>query len=479
MSSFKKFFKKKDINLNPNTNQSEFKRVLGPVDLIMMGIGAIIGAGIFVVTGNAASTVAGPAVILSFLIAGLCCMASGLCYGELSTMIPLSGGAYTYNYVIFGEIAAWLIGSLAVVGYIMVVALVASGWSGYLVSTLESFGFSLDYRFSNPFGSIIKLENGNELIGILNVPATGLVLTTAIVLYFGIELSAIINAIVVTVKMTVLSMFIAIGIFNVDCSNWRPFIPENTGEWGIFGISGILSGAALVLTAFNGYDAVACAAQETKNPQRDLPIGIIGSLIISAITYMLCALVLTGLVNYKDLNVAQPIALAVTKMGMPWFAIIIKLGAVIGLSSVVLITTYVIVRILFAMVEDCLLPKFLGKCHAKYKTPHILTIIVSSLIIIVTNFLELSYLVQLSNICIILITISVCLATILGRKIYPNIKREFKCPGMPIIPGSCIMMLLYLLLTMPDKNVYWQISLVIFFLLVIYIVSINKRKEIK
>lgn len=472
--NYKRIFRKKNINeLLQSAAKQDLNRTLGAFQLVMLGIGAIVGAGIFVLTGTAASTSAGPAVVLSFVIGSIACACAAMCYAELSSAIPISGGAYSYTYVTLGELPAWLIGSMILVGNIFMVASVAVGWSGYCTSLLEQFGMSLPQEFIHYTGEIIT---GTSQVGVFNLLALVILILTGIILYKGVETSAVINNIIVIIKVVVLTLFIVIGAMYINPSNWVPFIPERIQETGQFGVQGILGGAAIVFLAFNGFDTVASAAQETKNPQRDLPIGVMGSLIVSAIIYILVSGVLTGLVSYKELNTAQPMALAVNAMNMPWFATLIKIGAICGLGSVTLVMTYAVIRISFTMSNDGLLPKVLGKIHHKNKTPHVATIIITGIVCLLAGTCPLDTMVQMGNFCVIFVFISVSGMTIYLRYTQPEMKREFKCPMMPFIPLLGIGLFTLFLVNMPNKNVMLYFGALVVISTAYYLISNALKK---
>jgi APA family basic amino acid/polyamine antiporter len=452
--NYKKIFRRKNINeLLQSASKQDLQRTLGSFQLVMLGIGAIVGAGIFVLTGTAASTSAGPAVVISFIIGSIACACAAMCYAELSSAIPISGGAYSYAYVTLGELAAWLIGSMILVGNIFMIASVAVGWSGYMSSFLEQFNISLPYALTHHTGQFITLKDGSIEGGLFNLLSLCIIIPTGFILYKGTETSATFNNIIVTIKVIVLTLFVCIGAMYVNPENWIPFIPEHIPETGQFGIQGILGGSAIVFLAFNGFDTVASAAQETKNPQRDLPIGVIGSLLISALIYILVSGVLTGLVSYKDLNTPQPMALAVNAMNMPWFAVVVKIGAILGLGSVTLVMTYAVVRIAFTMSNDGLLPPILKKIHHKNKTPHYATMIITAIICLLAATCPLDMMVQLGNFCVIFVFIIVSVMAIYLRYTQPELKREFKCPMMPFIPLAGISLFILFLFNMPDKNI--------------------------
>ena len=452
-----KYLKRKSISalISEAENSEDLVRSLGAFQLVLFGIGAIIGAGIFVLAGEAASHYAGPAITISFAISGLACVCAALCYAELASMIPVSGSAYTYIYATLGELAACIMAGFMTLGSFLSIASVAVGWSGYVQSLLSDFGIQIPAKFSATTGSLLTLADGSQVEAIINLPAVFIVIALASVLYRGIQGSVFLNTVIVFLKMTVLFGFIIIGIFYIDSSNWVPFLPENTGEFGRYGFSGIVAGSAMVFFSYNGFDAVATAAQETKNPQRDLPIGILCSLIIASITYILVALVLTGLVKYDELGVAQPIAIAVDKMQLPWFALLVKIGAVAGLSSVVLVMLYGLIRILFVISKDGLLPTYLSSIHTKYRTPHVLTIICAISIALVSGGVSIDKLVPLANFGIIGTFAIVCFAALVLRYQRPELKRGFKCPLMPFIPLAGIIIMIQIMSSLPSETYFY------------------------
>jgi APA family basic amino acid/polyamine antiporter len=476
--NYKRIFRKKDINeMLQTASKQELNRTLGAFQLVMLGIGAIVGAGIFVLTGTAASTSAGPAVVLSFVIGSIACACAAMCYAELASTIPIAGGAYSYTYVTLGEMAAWLIGSMILVGNTFMIASVAVGWAGYVSSFFDQLGLSLPYSLTHRIGESIELPNGTRLSGAVNLLSLVIIALTGMVLYKGVETSAVINNIIVVIKVFVLGSFIIIGMFHIDTNNWVPFIPDRIEETGQFGIAGIFGGAAIVFLAFNGFDTVASAAQETKNPQRDLPIGVVGSLLASALIYILVSGVLTGLVNYKDLNTPQPMALAVAAMDLPWFSLVVKFGAICGLGSVTLVMTYAVVRIAYTMSSDGLLPKTLQILHKRNKTPHIATIIMSVIVGILAATAPLDTMVQIGNFCVIAVFITVSAMTIYLRYSQPELKREFLCPLMPIVPIFGIILFLAFLFNMPDKNVIIYFFVLLGISSVYYLVNIKDTDQ--
>jgi APA family basic amino acid/polyamine antiporter len=477
--NFKKYFARKPVDelIEEAESSQELTRAFGAWQLIMLGIGAIIGAGIFVLIGSAAGAHAGPAVTLSFILSALACACAGLCYAELASSIPIAGSSYTYAYASLGEIVAWIIAGMIVLTYIVGGASVASGWSGYMVSFLADYGINIPPQFTVTTGTVITLADGTQTVGVCNLAAILIALAITYVVYLGTEASAWINTIIVTAKMLVLCGFILIGAAHIDPSNWTPFIPENTGNFGAFGWSGVIGGASIVFLAFSGFDAVSTAAQEAKNPQKDLPIGILGSLIVAAITYIAVAAVLTGVAHYSELNVAQPIAVAVDKMGMPWFSTVIKLGAIIGITSVLLAMIYSTVRVLYTVAKDGLLPSLFRTIHPKHKTPHILTITIGSLIAILSTTLPISELAGLANFGILVTFSIVCFGTLFLRYRFPDLPRPFKCPLVPWIPLAGIIMFVTIIAGLSSET-YKYAAVWTSFLILVYIVYGSKNSKL-
>ena len=400
---------------------------LGLSSITAMGIGAIIGAGIFVLTGTAAAQYAGPGIMLSFVLGGVACAFVGLCYSELAAMLPVAGSSYTYTYATLGEVFAWIIGWDLILEYAMGAATVAVGWSGYVVSLLKTIGIAIPAQFTGAPGTVIKLAGGATTTAILNVPAAIIVGLLTLLLIMGTKESARLNNIMVVIKLIVVVAFIGLGAFFVKTANWHPLIPENTGEFGKFGWSGILRGAGVVFFAFIGFDAVSTAAQEAKNPQKDMPLGILGALAICTFLYIAVAAVLTGLVPYASLDVADPIAKGVDVIGLTWFSVLIKIGALTGLTTVILVLLYGQSRIFYTMAHDGLLPKLFATIHPKYKTPYLSQMMIGSLVAIVAALVPISVLGEM-------VSIGTLLAFILvwRRRDLPAPQR---CRGVPAVPG--------------------------------------------
>jgi APA family basic amino acid/polyamine antiporter len=412
------------------------KRTLGPINLVMLGIGCIIGAGIYVITGSAAANFAGPAVILSFVIAGLACAFAGLCYAELASTMPVAGSAYTYSYTTLGEVFAWIMGWLLVLEYGVAAATVAAGWSGNVVSLFAQFGNDIPAGISTSFVTAVQSAEGGLTFqagsGLNIIAALGILAVTAL-LVIGISESAAVNNVIVFIKVGILLLFIGMGVAFINADNWTPFIPENEGGF-TYGIEGVFRAASVIFFAYVGFEAVSTAAAEAKNPARDMPIGILGSLVVCTVIYMATAAVLTGIVPYRELGVPAPIALAVDRMDMPWFSLLIKVGTIAGLSSVMLILTYGQSRIFYAMARDGLLPRAFSTLHPKFRTPWIGTIILGSLIAVGASLLPISILGDLVSLGTAVAFGIVCLSVMSLRKKRPDLVRPFRVPGGPIIP---------------------------------------------
>jgi APA family basic amino acid/polyamine antiporter len=446
------------------------KRVLGPLNLTMLGVGGIIGAGIFVLTGQAAAQYAGPAITISFIISAIGCAFAGLCYAEFASMIPIAGSAYTYSYATIGEFMAWIIGWDLILEYLFGAATVSVGWSGYVVSFLKDFGITIpDYLSQAPLA--YEMTKGWYTTGaIINLPAVLIVSLITGLLVIGIRESANFNNIIVIVKIMVVILFIVFGFSYVNKSNWQPFIPPNTGEYGHYGISGILRGAGVIFFAYIGFDAVSTAAQEAKNPQKDMPIGIMASLFICTILYILVSMVLTGIVKYDQLMVADPMAVGVNAagQGLFWLRPFIKIGAIAGLSSVILVLLLGQPRIFFSMAMDGLLPTVFAKVHPKFKTPYITTIITGSVAALIGGFFPIGALGEMVSIGTLFAFTLVSISIFILRKTQPNIERPFKTPWVPFVPimGALISSLQMFSLPIPTwiRLIIWMaIGLLIYF----------------
>jgi len=447
-----------------------FKKALSAFNLTTLGIGAIIGTGIFVLTGTAAAMHAGPALAISFVIAGLGCVFAGLCYAEFASMIPISGSAYAYSYASLGEFMAWIIGWDLILEYLFASATVAVGWSGYVVSFLHDLHITVPAAISQA-PLVYSKELGWSFSGsLVNFPAVFIVVMITALLVIGIKESVTFNNVIVIVKLIVILLFIFFGMWYINVDNWSPFIPENTGTFGQFGWSGILTGSGVIFFAYIGFDAVSTAAQESKNPKRDMPIGIMVSLIVCTILYISVALVLTGMVHYSKLNVPAPIAFAIDSVAhsLRWLNPLVKIGAIAGLSSVVLVMLMGQPRIFFSMSKDGLLPKSFSKIHSKFQTPYITTIITGSVAAIVSGLFPINILGELVSIGTLLAFVIVCISVIILRKTRPDVPRPFRTPMVPLVPilgaGICFVQMASLPLDTWMRLIIWMaIGVVIYF----------------
>lgn len=446
-------------------NEHSLRKELSAFNLITLGIGAIIGAGIFVLTGQAAALHAGPAVPISMILVGIACSFAALCYAEMASAVPVAGSAYTYVYATMGELVAWIIGWDLVLEYAAGAATVGVGWSGHLVSLLNQFGLHLPERLTNSptawctsanvdAGVQYCAHEGLNLTGaIVNAPAVFIVALVSTILVIGIKESAKFNNFIVILKLSVILLIIFVGLGTIDTANWTPFIPANTGVWGTYGVSGILRGAGLVFFAYIGFDAVSTAAQEARNPQRDMPRGILGSLAICTLLYVVVSFVLVGMIHYTELNVAAPMAVAMKHVGAPeWTRILVDVGAVLGLATVVLVMLLGQSRVFYSMSRDGLIGKFVGKVHPKFGTPYISTIMTGIAVGIATGVLPLQLLGELVNIGTLLAFVLVCGGVIILRKTRPDLERPFRTPWVPFVPIMGILCCFGLMLTLPGDT---------------------------
>ena len=466
------------------------KRSLSALNLITLGIGAVIGAGIFTLTGQAAALHAGPAVSLSFVLAGLTCAFAGLCYAEFASIIPIAGSAYTYGYATLGELVAWIIGWDLTLEYAFGASTVASGWAGYFNSLLQQLGIFLPPAFTTTTGNVLVKYQGvwidrmslpagvtdaglAHVTGICNLVAVAIVMVITTILVIGIKESANFNSAIVIIKLGIVGVFLVVGGYflfrhpDVAKLNWHPFIPPADGH-GNFGWGGIPTAAASIFFAYIGFDAVSTAAQEAKNPKRDMPIGILGSLVVCTILYILVSLVLTGLVSYKTLNVSAPVALAIDATGVGWGSMLVKVGAVFGLATVMLVMLLGQSRVFYSMSKDGLLPKWASAIHPKFRTPWITTIVFGTFAAIMPAFLPISRLSELVNIGTLLAFTIVCAGVWVLRVRHPQMERPFKTPLVPLVPILGIGTALFLMsrlarITWIVMVVWLLVGLVIYF----------------
>jgi APA family basic amino acid/polyamine antiporter len=406
-----------------------FVRSLGPIQLTMIGIGCIIGAGVYVMTGVAASNYAGPAVILSFALAGIACAFTALCYAELSSTLPVAGASYSYAYAALGEVYAWILAWMLSLELGLAGSALAVGAAGYLLSLLGDFGVHLPAIVSTPLIQAVAGPHGMHFVigGGINLVAAAAVALFTIVLIRGVSQSARLNAAMVAIKIGVLIAFVVIGAPHVHTANWHPFLPANRGGF-IYGWPGVFRGASILFFAYLGFEAVATAALEARRPQRDIPIGILASLAVATVLYIAVALVLTGLIPYSRLNVPDPVAVAVDVIGWPALTILIKLGALAGLSSVLMINTYAHSRVWFAMSDDGLLPSFISKVHARFRTPHLGTMVVGGLAGLGGALLPISILGDLVSLGTGVVFLTVAISTMWLRSTSPDLPRPFRVP---------------------------------------------------
>ena len=411
------------------------KRSLGPGQLVALGIGAIIGAGLFSLTGIAAAQNAGPAVVLSFVLAAIGCAFAGICYSEFSTMIPIAGSAYTYAYATMGEFIAWIIGWDLVLEYAIGASTVSVSWSAYVVSFLKDFGISFPVELAaSPFEPVTLPGTTTVIHGVVNLPALFIVAIVSWILIIGIQESARVNVLIVVLKVSVAVLFILLGWSFIQQRNYEPFVPPNSGTFGEFGWSGVVRAAGVVFFAFIGFDAVSTAAQEARKPQKDMPVGIIGSLAICTVLYVLFSHVLTGIVSYKDLNVAAPVAVAIDRTSYSWMRPAIKFAIIMGYTSVILVMLLGQSRVFFSMSRDRLLPKVFSEVHPRYRTPWRSNLLFMLFTGVFAAFAPISALGQMTSIGTLFAFVLVCMGIIVMRRTHPDHPRPFKTPLVPLIP---------------------------------------------
>ncbi len=444
------------------------KRALGATNLTALGIGAIIGTGIFVLTGTVAAQNAGPAVILSFVLAGVASIFAALCYSEFASLVPMAGSAYTYGYATLGELFAWIIGWDLILEYALGAVTVSIGWSGYVVSFLRDLGIHIPPALSAARGTLITLADGTQVTAIFNLPAVIIIAIITLLLVIGISESATVNNVIVFVKVAVVLLFIFGAVHAVNPANWHPFIPPSTGVRGHFGWSGVTQGAGIVFFAYIGFDAVSTAAQEAKNPQRDMPIGIIGSLLICTVLYIAVSAVATGIVPYLQLDVPDPIAVAADHAGLGWMSAAIKLGAIAGLSSVILVMLLGQSRIFWTMADDGLLPKFVSRVHPKFRTPWITTILTGIVVAFFAALFTVREAGSLVSIGTLLAFVIVSIGVLVLRIREPHLPRTFKTPAVWVVAPLGALSALYLMIALPWRTwerliIWFVIGMVIYF----------------
>ncbi|PYM10446.1 MAG: amino acid permease [Verrucomicrobia bacterium] len=491
-----------DLQAEVQTDQ-RLKRALGPINLTTLGIGAIIGAGIFVLTGQAAAQYAGPAIVLSFVLAGIACAFAGLCYAEFATLIPISGSAYTYGYATLGEFVAWIIGWDLILEYLFAAGTVAVGWSGYVVSLLYDLNIHIPPELSAAYGthlieiptalaSALKMKAGWAAVGpalldqiktagtdpaslghataVFNVPAVIIILIVTVLLVIGIKESAAFNNIIVAIKLLVIFAFIAVGVAYVNQANWHPFVPPSAGP-GHFGWGGVVRAAGVIFFAYIGFDAVSTAAQEAKNPQRDMPIGILGSLAVCTVIYIVVSLLLTGIVSYTRLNVPAPIAVAIDSLGPSmsrWMGPVIKIGAIAGLSSVILVMLLGQPRIFYTMAKDGLLPPVFSAVHPKFRTPWLAQMLTGAVAMLIAALFPIGLLGELVSIGTLLAFAIVCAGVLVLRFTDPQIHRPFRTPAYWIVAPLGVIFCVFLMIGLPSDTwlrliIWMAIGLVIYF----------------
>ncbi|PYQ50254.1 MAG: amino acid permease [Acidobacteria bacterium] len=486
-----------ELLLEEMKGEHRLRRILGPIQLTSLGIGAIIGAGIFVATGAAAHNVGGPALMLSYTVAGITCVFAALCYAEFASMVPVAGSAYTYAYATLGELFAWIIGWDLVLEYAVGSATVATGWSGYFQNVLAKLNIVLPkavqvspWRFNNG-----HLESTGAF---MNLPAVVIVTILTIVLVKGIHESANFNATMVAIKVVAVIFVIIVGAFYIDPANWHPFAPYGWTGLNFFGIQiagqhnaggqpvGMLAGAAIIFFAYIGFDSVSTHTEEARNPQRDVPIGIVTSLIVCTVLYIAVVAVLTGMVKYDSLDINAPVSLAFKQKGIGWAEAIIACAGVAGITSVMLVMMLSAPRVFLAMARDGLVSrKFFGDVHPKFRTPWKSTILIGSFVILMSGFLPLDFLLLLTNIGTLFAFVIVCTAVLIMRKKYPDAERPFRCPWVPFVPIMGVLCCLMLMFSLPWEN-WWRLFAWMAIGLVIYfaygrkhsVMTVNLSREI-
>ncbi|MBI4309859.1 MAG: amino acid permease [Candidatus Omnitrophica bacterium] len=444
------------------------KKSLGPWSLVSLGIGAIIGAGLFSLTGIAAAENAGPAVVLSFMVAAVGCAFAGMCYSELAAMIPVAGSAYTYSYATMGEFIAWIIGWDLVLEYAVASAVVAVSWSRYVKSFLHDLGVTLPAQFAAcPFDAV-TLADGTQAHGIVNIPAMIIIVLISFLLMVGIKESAWVNSTIVVIKLAVVLIFIAVGIHYINPDNYHPFIPENTGKFGEFGLSGIMRAAGIIFFAYIGFDTVSTAAQESRAPHKDVPIGILGSLAICTVLYLAFSFVLTGMVNYQAMRGdAAPVATAINLTPHPWLQMMIKLGIIAGFTSVILVMLLGQSRVFYSMSRDGLLPKMFSDIHPRWRTPWRSNVLFMFFVSFFAGFFPISKLGHMTSIGTLLAFVIVCAGVMILRYTQPLLPRPYRVPCFPLFPFLGILVCLAMMTSL-DADTWWRLLIWLAVGLIIY-----------
>jgi len=460
-------FRRKSVTelQNEAATDHRLKRAHGALNLTMLGIGAIIGTGIFVLTGTVAALNAGPAVVLSFVLAGVASIFAALCYSEFASLVPMAGSAYTYGYATLGELIAWIIGWDLILEYALGAVTVAIGWSGYVVSFLKDVGITVPCSLAAARGVV---ATGCTVPATFNLPAIIIIAIVTTLLVIGIKESANVNNVIVFVKVAVVLLFIVAAAHAINPANWHPFMPPNTGHRGEFGWTGVMTGAGVVFFAYIGFDAVSTAAQEAKNPQKDMPIGIIGSLLICTVLYIIVSGIATGVMSYKDLNVPDPIAVAADHAGLGWMSSLIKLGAIAGLSSVILVMLLGQSRVFYSMGRDGLLPPFVNRVHPRFQTPYITSIVTGIGVAIVSALLTVREAGSLVSIGTLLAFVIVSIGIMALRVREPNLPRAFKTPAVFVVAPLGAISALYLMISLPWTTwrrliIWFVIGMILYF----------------
>lgn len=454
---------KKIDDLISSAERKGLKKTLGASDMVMLGVGCIIGTGIFVLTGVAAAKYAGPGIMLSFVLSGLACAFAALAYAELASMVPVAGSAYTYSYAALGEIIAWIVGWNLILEYSVGSSAVAAGWSGYMVGLLKSAGIELPKAYT-----AVPADGG-----IVNLPAMLIALFLSVLLVRGTKESATLNKILVFIKLAAVFIFLVLAGPKVNPANWTPFMP--------YGFSGVAGGAAIIFFAYIGFDAVATAAEECRNPNRDLPIGIIGSLVVCTILYIAVAAVLTGVVPYTELNNAEPVAYALRAIGYNLGSALVGTGAIAGITTVLLVLMYGQTRVFFAMSRDGLIPAGICKVHSKYGTPHVITILAGVAVALIAGFTPIGIIAELTNIGTLFAFVVAAIGVFVLRKTRPDLHRPFRCPAVSIVAPLAVLSCGYLMYNLPGETwlrffIWSAIGFAVYFLYSYRNSELNKQK---